>query len=154
MTPLELVNGSVVSKVVRVSSARRDPSVDFAVVVTIPGGGEVRFDPKSRTSWRRVVKKAGLKLLSGAARKAAADLRERIDAAVMAEKANPAGALLDSKILARAAARRKRSGDLHAAKMRADALSMVRKLMQDYRMTKEEVLEAWNSSVIGDVMST
>ena len=154
MTPLELVNGSVVSKVVRVSSSRREPSVDFAVVVTLPTGGEVRFNPESRTSWRRVVKKAGLKLLSGAAKKAAADLRERIDLAVKAEKARPEGALLDSKILSKAAARRRREAEKEEARKRADALSMVRKLMQQYRMTQEEVLEAWNASVIGDVMST
>jgi signal recognition particle subunit SEC65 len=154
MTPLELVNKSVVSRVKRTASGRKDLGVDYFVTVRLPNGGEVVFNHESRTSWRRVAKKAGLKLTSNAARDAAAALRGRIDAAVVAEKANPAGALIDSKILAKSEARRKKSEDMHAAKMRADALSMVRKLMQDYRMTKEEVLEAWNSSVIGDVMST
>lgn len=154
MTPLELVKGSVVSKVVRVSSSKMEPSVDLAVVVTLPTGGSVRFNPDSRTSWRRVVKKAGLKLLSKEAKKAAADLRKRIDEAVRTERARPDGPLLDSKILSRAAARRRRADEKEEARKRTEALSMVRNLMQQYRMTQEEILDAWKASVIGDVMST
>lgn len=139
----------------------RVPTIDYRVTVVLPDGGEVKFLASSATAWRRVVKKARLRLVSSVAKLEAAGLRMRIEEAVRAAKADPAGALLDSKIMARSEARRRKNLEKEAADRRVEAadrrveqLETIRKLMTATRISKEEVLDLWEESVLADVMGS
>lgn len=164
MSPLELVQGAVVRSVVRRAGSEyradpgqkfgRVPTIDYRVTVVLPDGGEVKFLASSATAWRRVVKKARLRLVSSVAKLEAAGLRMRIGEAVRAAKADPAGALLDSKIMARSEARRRKNLEKEAADRRVEQLETIRKLMTATRISKEEVLDLWEESVLADVMGS
>lgn len=161
MTALELVQEAFVKKVARRAGSEfiagqttRAPAVEYDVTVVIPGRGEVRLSASSATAWRRVVKKAQLKLTSKAARAAAAGLRERIAAAVAAEKGNPEAAVLDARTMERARKGERRRKDQAAAELRRQRLSAMKGLMADTRISREELLELWGSSVVSDVMGS
>jgi hypothetical protein len=163
MTPLELVQGTVVERVSRkagyiysqVSGIRKDPAVIYRVTVRLPdGAGSVSFDSSGKTAWRRIVKKAGLRLTSNAARAAAEALRARIMAGVEAEKSNPQAPMLDSKIIAGVVAKMRKREEQSAVRQRVALLDMIVGLMKDARVSQEEAVDLWNKSVLDDVMGS
>jgi len=153
MTPQELVDGSVVKRVSRHAMAGAS-SVYLRVTVVLPDGGKVTFQSDSKGGWRRVVKKAKLKLTTKAAKAGAAALRDRIKAAVEAAEADTSAALGDHKILAAAQKRHARAQEKVAKAKRANALRAIRQLMTENRVSGEEAMEIWHSSVVEDVMSS
>ncbi len=147
---METVDKSVVEKITR--HARTDgESVYLRVTVLMPDGKRVSFESESVTAWRRVVKKAGMKLTTKAAKASAASLRDRIRQAVDGEESGPVQV---DKVLAAARRRRLRAQAREAEQKRKNTLRKILALMKEAKPTEQEVLDLWRESVVADVMET
>jgi hypothetical protein len=160
MTLLEFVQACAVTKVARQPVIGRSrvgaPSsvtMTYTVTVSMPDGGKLKLNPESRTSWRRVMKRAKLKLTSKVARAAAAEFRQKIADGLAAEKNSPAAAALDAKSVLQAEKRAKKRDEHMAAERRRVGIESIRKLMVEFQVTEEEAMDAWRSSVVEHVMT-
>ncbi len=113
----------------------------------------MRLEAESQTTWRKAVKRAGLKLTTKAAREAAAEFRKKMAEALAAERGAPGAKTLDAKAIARAEAKIRKKMEEREAETRAEKVRTVQRLMAETKMTKEEVMEAWHASVIEVVMT-